>query len=333
MALPRPLSAGLLAAALFAAAGAASGATFRFVQISDTHQGPALHQWRYRKAVSEINALPFPVECVVHTGDVVCNGVNSPEVASAAAEIFGSIDAPKIMCPGNHDIVFQYSDPTNRFLRTAAAYETFFGPLAQAHETSNALYVAVCTESIRRKDAPALPGFDPLAWLEERLSRTPDKPAFVCTHVPDCDDYRDGAFVPAWDDAGNLAAWRALLARHTNVVAVLAGHFHRNAFAAHPDGPPTIVAPCFASFWQRQGAYRVFTYEDGNLSWQDAYVEDPPPGTHVNRLGFAVDAADDAPPPASPVDTAAEADGAGAGADGAGDQGRGDAAAPPTPRP
>ena len=53
----------------------------------------------------------------------------------------------------------------------------------------------------------------------------------------------------------------------------------------------------------------------------------------MNRLGFAVDAADDAPPPASPVDTAAEADGAGAGADGAGDQGRGDAAAPPTPRP
>lgn len=299
----RPAFAAPLAAALLAAAGLAQGATFRFVQISDTHQGPALHQWRYRRAVAEINALPFPVDCVIHTGDVVCNGVHSPEVAGTAAEIFGLIAAPKIMCPGNHDIVFQYSDPTNRFLRTAAAYERFFGPLAQSHETTNALYVAICTEGVRRKDAPDIPGFDPLAWLEERLSRSPDKPAFVCTHVPDCDDFQDGHYAPAWENAENLAAWRALLARHPNVRAVLAGHFHRNAFAEHPDGPPTIVASCFASFWQRQASYRIFTCEDGRLSWQDVYLEDPPTGTHVNRRGFVVDAADDAPDAAGPVDT------------------------------
>lgn len=290
-------------AAVALAAAAAHGKTFRFVQISDTHQGQAIHQWRYRKAVEQINALPFPVECVVHTGDVVSNGVKSPDVAGIASNIFASIKAPRIMCPGNHDIVFQYSDPTNRFLRTAEAYQRHFGPLAQSFESSNALYVAVCTETLRRNAAPEIPGFDPLAWLDETLSRCPDKPAFVCTHVPDCDDYFLGEYTPGWENADGLRAWREVLGRHPNVRAVLAGHFHRNCFVEHPDGIPTIVASCFASFWQRQASYRVFTWEDGLLSWQDAYIADPPEGTHINRYGFIVDDSSDAPEPAAPVDT------------------------------
>ncbi|MBQ7667550.1 MAG: metallophosphoesterase [Kiritimatiellae bacterium] len=299
----------LLFPALCAVCATGRADAFRFVQISDTHQGRALHQWRYREAVRQINALPFAVECVIHTGDVVSNGVNSPDVAQRAKEIFSAINAPKIMCPGNHDIVFQYSDPTNRFFRTAAAYREFFGPLGQTVETSNALYIAVCTECIRRKDAPAIPGFDPLEWLEERIGRCPaGKPVFVCTHVPDCDDYADGEFKPAWSDPDGLRRWRALLCRHPNVRAVLAGHFHRNCYAEHGDGgPPTIVAPCFASFWQRQASYRIFTVEDGRLSWQDVYIEDPPPDTHISRDGIAIDAAADAPQPAAAVDTSLEA--------------------------
>ena len=302
-----------LLAALFLAAlrpqPAAGGEVFRFVQISDTHQGQAIHQWRYRQAVEAINALPFPVDCVIHTGDVVSNGVKSPDVAAVASNIFASIRAPKAMCPGNHDIVFAGSDPTNRFFGTAEAYVRHFGPLAQSVETPSALYVALCTESLRRKDAPPLPGFDPLGWLEERLGRCPPgKPVFVCTHVPDCDDFLGGEFRPAWDDPEALGAWRRLLSSHGGVKAVLAGHFHRNCYAEHADGgPPTIVAPCFASFWQRQAAFRVFTCEDGRLSWQDVYIEDPPAGTRISREGFVIDGASDAPPPAAPVDTAAEA--------------------------
>ena len=301
--------------AFFALIALAEAEPFRFVQISDTHQGQALHQWRYRKAVEQINAMPFPVECVIHTGDIVSNGVKSPEVASIAAGIFSSITLPKIMCPGNHDIVFGYSDPTNRFYRTAKAYQEFFGPLVQQFESSNALYIAICTESIRQKDAPKFPDFDPIAWLEDRLERCPpQKPVFVCTHVPDCDDYSpEKGYSPAWSDAGNLSAWRAALARHPNVRAVIAGHFHRNCYAEHGDGgPPTVVASCFASFWQRQASYRIFTYDDGRLSWQDVYIEDPPSESHINREGFLVDGAADLPPAAAKFETPACPPGAGA---------------------
>ena len=271
---------------------------FSFVQISDTHQGRALHQWRYRQGIAEINALPFPVEVVVHTGDIVSAGLKSHEVAGAASNLLSLVAAPTICCPGNHDLRFDKPTEswTNKYFRAVGVYRSFFGELAQAHETPNALYLAIDTEELRQPAAPRVPDFDPIAWLEEKLAACPpEKPVFVFTHVPDCDDYFRGQYTPGWTNAEGLARWRAALARHPNVKAVIAGHFHRNARVEHPEGgPPTIVAGCFASFWSRQATYRVYTYEDGALSYQDAYIEDPPYGTHVNYEGFVVEEPEEA---------------------------------------
>ncbi len=291
--------------ALAALAALTAGAEpFRFVQISDTHQGRPIHQYRYRQAIGQINALPFDVDVVVHTGDIVSAGFKSHAVAGAASNLFAQIRWPRISCPGNHDLRFDRASDawTNRYYRAAAVYQTFFGPLAQAHETTNALYLALDTEEIRQPGAPRLPGFEPLAWLEEKLSAAPpDKPVFVFTHVPDCDDYFLGVYEPGWTDGKNRAAWRALLARHPNVKAVIAGHFHRNARVEHPDGgPPTVVAGAFATFWGRQASYRVYSYEDGCLSYQDAYIADPPEGAHITHDGFIVEPpAEEAPAPSA----------------------------------
>ena len=283
----------LLVLLLAAVALPAAADPFRFIQISDTHQGRPIHQYRYRQTIRQINELPFEVEVVAHTGDLVSFGLKSHEVAGAASNLFSQIRWPKISCPGNHDFRFDRINDawTNRYYRAVGVYRAFFGPLGQAHETENALYVAIDTEEIRQIGAPRLPDFDPLVWLEETLSAAPpDKPVFVFTHVPDCDDYFLGEFTPGWSNAEGLRAWRAVLARHPNVKAVIAGHFHRNARVEHPDGgPPTIVVSSIANFWQRQASYRIFTYENGCLSYQDAYIEDPPPDAHINYEGFLIE--------------------------------------------
>ena len=41
------------------AAPAAPGPVY-FAQITDTHHGPGIHQWRFDRAVDGINAAPFP---------------------------------------------------------------------------------------------------------------------------------------------------------------------------------------------------------------------------------------------------------------------------------
>ena len=289
----------LLALLVAAAASAVRAEPFRFIQISDTHQGRPIHQYRYRQAIRQINELPFDVEVVAHTGDIVSFGFKSHEVAGAASNLFSQIRWPKISCPGNHDFRFDRINEawTNRYFRAVGVYRAFFGPLGQAHETKNALYVAIDTEEIRQPGAPRLPDFNPLDWLEKTLSAAPpDKPVFVFTHVPDCDDYFLGEFSPGWSNEEGLRAWRAVLARHPNVKAVIAGHFHRNARVEHPDGgPPTIVTSSIANFWQRQASYRIFTYENGCLSYQDAYIEDPPPFTHISYEGFVIE--DEPTPP------------------------------------
>lgn len=267
----------------------AAAEPFWFVQLSDTHNGMALHQWRFRKALGEIAALPVPVECLAHTGDLACDSLRRDEVGIEISNLLALASCPVVCAPGNHDLTFRWSDPTNRFLESAAAYERRIGPLGQVCETSNALYVAVCTECIRQADAPEIPGWDPLAFLDAALSRAPDKPAFVFTHVPDCDDFYDGEFHPGWTNPAGAAAFRAVLRRHPNARALICGHFHRAVHEERADGVPTIAAGPIATFWNRQGTYRLYKYENGRLSYRDFYIQDPPEGTHINHAGFVVE--------------------------------------------
>ena len=262
---------------------------FWFAQITDTHHGMALHQWRFRRAIEEIAALPVPVECLAHTGDLSCDSLRRDDVASEISNILALASCPVVVSPGNHDLTFRWSNPTNRFLESVDAYRRYLGPLGQVHETSNAVYIAMCTECIRQPDAPEIPGWDALAFLEEALGRAPDKPAFVFTHVPDCDDFYDGSFHPGWTNPEAQAAFRAILRRHPNARALIGGHFHRVVHAENPDGVPTITAAPIATFWDRQGSYRLYKYENGSLTYQDLYIQDPPPGTHINHSGFVVE--------------------------------------------
>ncbi|MBQ9727396.1 MAG: metallophosphoesterase [Kiritimatiellae bacterium] len=261
---------------------------FWFVQVTDTHDGMALHQWRFRQALAEIAELPVPVECLAHTGDFSCDSIRRKDVATEISNILSLATCPVVLAPGNHDLTFRWSNPTNRYLEAASAYRRYLGPLGQVHETSNAVYVALSTENLRQPGVPDIPGWDPVAFLDEALARAPDKPAFVFTHVPDCDDYYDGAFHPGWTDPEGLAAFRAVLRRHPNARAVMCGHFHRVVHEERPDGVPTISAGPIATFWGRQGSYRLYKYQDGCLSYQDFYIHDPPEGTHISHKGFVI---------------------------------------------
>jgi len=262
---------------------------FWFVQVTDTHHGMALHQWRLRRTLEEIAALPVPVECLAHTGDFSCDSIRNDGVATEISNILALASCPVVLAPGNHDLTFRWSNPTNRYLEAVESYRRHLGPLGQVHETDNAVYVALSTEGLRQPDAPAVPDWDPLEFLEEALSRAPDKPAFVFTHVPDCDDYYDGGFHPGWTNPEGRAAFRAVLRRHPNARAVICGHFHRVVHEENADGVPTIASGPIATFWDRQGSYRLYKYENGALSYQDLYLQDPPGGTHINHAGFIVE--------------------------------------------
>jgi 3',5'-cyclic-AMP phosphodiesterase len=82
-----------------------------FVHISDTHISPdpdyGLDEWRHtthdgaEALVHHVNALSFPVDFVLHTGDVIYNP--DAQAYHTARAMLGQINYPVYYAAGNHD--------------------------------------------------------------------------------------------------------------------------------------------------------------------------------------------------------------------------------------
>jgi predicted phosphodiesterase len=259
----------VFAALVLAFASHASTNAFYFAQITDTHFGKSIHNFRFTNAVDRINNLPFPIEMVAHTGDFASD--NLERNAETISNLLSKITiAPLIVVPGNHDLT-SYRPPT-RLGESLTAYLEHIGELGTIRETENAFYVGVCTEGLFR-DLTSVTDFDPIVFVRDALaSNTNSKPAFVFTHRPDGDDFYNNTLQPSRMERRD--EWRQTLA-DGKATAIIAGHFHREEYHDDSYGVPTYVAGSIADSWGRQGSFRVYYYKDGKLSYFTVYIEDP----------------------------------------------------------
>src|ERR1700677_1915568 len=108
------MSGGVPTSKLFAATGAGGaaahaerGADFSFVQISDSHIGfnKAANQdvaGTLKIAIDKINALPSPIDLMLHTGDI--SQSSKPAEFDTAQQIIRSVRADQTFyVPGEHD--------------------------------------------------------------------------------------------------------------------------------------------------------------------------------------------------------------------------------------
>ncbi len=241
-----------------------------FAQITDTHQGPWVHSKRYEEAVRQINGTSFPLLCVLHTGDHMCNGFKDPEQTSAISNRLARFTVPLLTVPGNHDI------PVKRPQPSLDLYRRYIGPLATRFETNGVVFLALYTEPLRGHKIDT-GDYDPAAWLTKELDASGDKPVIVATHTPDGLDYYRGGEQPGWPEECREKWLRAL--RHGNVVAILCGHYHRDELHWNELGIPTYVCSSVAGFWGRQGSYRIYEFDPRTrrLGYRTFYIEDPPP--------------------------------------------------------
>ncbi len=253
-----------------------------FVQITDTHFGKPVHDYRFRQAVEMINALPFDVSVVAHTGDFASDNLYNEQTGIAISNMLALVNKPVISAPGNHDLSMKSKDPDGRLKECLVNYLKYIGPLGQVHETDEAVFIAVCTEALRR-DMHGILNFDALAWLSEQLEKAGNKPVFVFTHVPEGADFYGNSLHEGWPEDAHRA-WRNVL-KKGNVKAVIAGHYHRDELQQNDDGIPTFVGNAIADFWGRQASFRIYTYKNGRISFRTVYIEDPPAGRFINRDG------------------------------------------------
>jgi len=114
----------LSASGLFDAQSArAADGGLSFVQISDSHIGFARPEnpdviGTLQKTIDAINAMPVQPSFVVHTGDVT--HLSKPEQFDTAKQMLGTLKAPAIVLPGEHDVIGAPDAFFNAFRRSDA---------------------------------------------------------------------------------------------------------------------------------------------------------------------------------------------------------------------
>ena len=210
---------GIFTAKAVAAGSAAMNGPF-FVQISDSHIGfdKAANTdviGTLRTAVNAINALPTQPNFVMHTGDIT--HLSKPAQFAAAKQVLGTLRAPLITIPGEHDVLGS----------TFAAYNDAFPNKTKQTTTQwfswdegGVHYVALV--NVFNFETMGLLGNDQLAWLQNDLAAVAKAtPVVVFGHVPLY------ALYPEWGwttQDGSKAL--AMLTRFDHVT-VLNGHIHQ----------------------------------------------------------------------------------------------------------
>lgn len=225
------------------------GPHFYFAQITDTHVGDNDGQQRTQQVVAAVNASYFPLTCVVHTGDVAERG----DTQDAAKTELSKLLVPLHVLPGNHDMMEDTS---------AQSFIDRWGALSSSAEYEGVVFLFVYDQTA--------PGYDPLDWLEKALAQAGDKPVIVFHHEPPVEDFYNNALHPGWPDE-KRQAWTRLLEAH-NVVADVAGHFHRDEQHYLATVPLLIAEPVSGRFG-RQAAWRIFEYDSGRLTYRTQYIE------------------------------------------------------------
>jgi 3',5'-cyclic AMP phosphodiesterase CpdA len=202
----------------------AAESTFSFVQISDSHIGFARPEnpdvaATLQQTVDAINALPVQPAFVVHTGDVT--HLAKPAQFDTAKQMLGTLKAPLIVLPGEHDVIGDPAAFFAAFGRSDAPKGWFSWDQGGVHFLS---LINVFNFEIDGKL-----GTEQIDFIEKDLAaQKRSTPIVVFAHVPLY------ALFPPWgwtteDGSRVLAALRRF-----DAVTVLNGHIHQ--IVQHTDG-------------------------------------------------------------------------------------------------
>ncbi len=204
------------------------------VQLSDTHLGA---DWGIgdpeaglRAAVEALRSLRPAPEAVLVSGDLVTEGTDAEyELLHGLLEPLG---LPVHALPGNHDD----RAALRRSFELPGAADA---PVHYAVELGPARLLAL--DSTVPGEAGGALDAEQLAWLAAELTAHPDTPTLIAMHHPPL-----VTGIPALDAMGLPASARRalgeLVARHAQVVRLVAGHFHRT-IAGELAGRPVLVVP------------------------------------------------------------------------------------------
>jgi 3',5'-cyclic-AMP phosphodiesterase len=236
-------------------------------QITDTHvrkKGQLCYgvvdTAAYLATAVDFIATRLPaLDAILITGDLVDFG--AAEEYAHFHELTAKLKIPFLPLPGNHDDRENFACA---FRDRVALPES--GHLSYVKDVG-ALRLVMIDSTVPGKPH-GLMCADRLAWLEAALSTASMRPTIVALHHP---PFETGIRHMDVQNCRNAEAFAAVVSRHPQVLATVAGHVHRTVMTSFA-GRPASIAPSPAhavSLALESGAPPTFDLE--------------PPGLHLHR--------------------------------------------------
>lgn len=145
----------------------------RGVDIGSGHKAAVPAEVANQVLVDEVNRVPFQLDFVLHTGDVMTDPDSAEEYA-LPGKLFTGLNAPIYYLPGNHDHKAGLSSlmPAVTFHNNALDYVI---------EQNGVRLICVDTATNGVDHGGCLTD-EQLAWLETQLMTEPEKPLMVAMH-------------------------------------------------------------------------------------------------------------------------------------------------------
>ena len=194
---------------------------FRFVQVTDLHyKNDETSEENFDKIIKNINKTKN-VEFVVFTGDNTDHS-NKEDYIKFLSQA-NTLNIPFYVVVGNHDVAktsgFSKADYVNvvrKYNKNQKAKKTNF-----VFKKGDFVFIAL---DGAREIIPSFGGYyrdNTLAWLAKKLKKYSDKNVIIFQHFP-------MKITMSEKDTYKNDRYESILAKHSNVKGIFAGHFHSN---------------------------------------------------------------------------------------------------------
>jgi len=217
----------------------------RFVQVAEAMYTKDKSA-KLEKCIEDINTLK-KIDFVVFTGDNIA--VAKKENLKGFLKLVRRLDAPVYLVIGDKDV--SKSKGLNKEVYREEAFKMLgWGQSLDSNyvfKKKNLVFIVV---DGAREFVPSGNGYykqDTLDWLDSQLTKYKDKQVVLIQHFP----LIDGPVIER--NAYKIQLYRDLLARHSNVLAVVSGHYN-NQLEISEYGFLNIVTPSYS----QTNDYKIF---------------------------------------------------------------------------
>lgn len=237
-------------------------ADIRFIQVAESAVSPT-NTTNLKKCVQDINTIKN-VDFVVFTGDNIANA--RKDNLKAFLKITRKIKAPVYITIGDKDVSKAKGVNKESYREECLKYLGFGQALKSNYVFKKKGIVFIVADGAK-EFFPAPNGYykeETIDWLDKQLTKYKNKDVIILQHFPILDgDVKEYNTYKA-------VLYKDMLEKHSNVKAIIAGHFNTNKEEVHND-VLHVITPSFNSSNQ----YKIFDIisENNEIYSQLRHVE------------------------------------------------------------